>query len=480
MVLIKDSRVLFNEAENDCVTNRRRVNREWSHRTVLINPSLWNYFYVLAMLVLMVASPALCNYATEENTMGINYGRVGDNLPTSSGAVKIISSLGITRVRLFDPDAATSLALGGSGLEVVIGMGNDAIPPLIDPAVADQWIVQHIVPYVPSTNITTILVGNELFTDTTRASIWLQLVPAMKNLHSSLLSRGLSIKLSTAAELNTLSWSYPPSKGVFRTDVAVPVLTPLFQFLNDTNSYFYINVYPYFGWRDDSAFIPLDYALFTRKTPFIVDGSHSYYNLMDAQLDAIAAAMERLGFGNVRLAISETGWPTVGAAGNVGADTTTNAKTYNTNLIRHILGRKGTPRRPGIFIPTFIFALFNENLKPGGVSEQNWGVLYPNGTEVYSLQWKGLDNNATSASPMVAPAIAPSLPVVATPPSPSPPSASALSPSPSSSSSVDSSSVVPGVGPSAGPLSNSATNRAVLGWFSVTLAIFAAFLIPCV
>jgi exo-beta-1,3-glucanase (GH17 family) len=412
--------------------------------------------------------------------MGVNYGLVGNDLPAPTEAVKLVSGLGIGRVRLFAPDAATLLALGGSGLQVVIGMGNDAIPPLTDAAAADQWILTNIVPYVPSTNITTILVGNELFSDTSLSAVWLQLVPAMQNLRTSLQNRGLSnIKLSTAAELNTLGWSYPPSKGVFRTDIAVPVMTPLLSFLNDTDSYLFINVYPYFGWRDDQSYIPMDYALFTRQTPFIVDGNHSYYNLLDAQLDAVAAAMERVAFGNVRLAISETGWPTVGAAGNVGSDTTTNAKTYNTNLISYILSKKGTPRRPGIFIPTFVFALFNENLKPGGVAEQHWGVLYPNGTQVYPLQW----SNGTSASPVVAPTTSPS-PVVA--PAPAPASASAPAPAvaplvgssaiPGVSPIVNPAAVAPSVGPSAGPLDNSAARRATLGGLSVFLAIFVAFL----
>lgn len=405
--------------------------------------------------------------------MGINYGQVGNNLPPPSEAVPLISSLGIGRVRLFNPDATSLLALGGSGLQVVIGMGNDDIPPLTDPATANQWVVQNVLPYVPATNITTILVGNELFTDTSRNATWSQLVPAMQNLRTSLLSHGLgSIKLSTAAELNTLGWSYPPSKGVFRTDIAVSVMTPLLQFLNDTDSYLFINVYPYFGWRDDSGYIPMDYALFTRTTPFIQDGNFSYFNLLDAQLDAMAAAMELVGYGNVRLAISETGWPTVGAAGNNGTDATVNAKTYNTNLIRYVLGKKGTPRRPGLFVPTFVFALFNENLKPGGVAEQNWGVLYANGTQVYELSW-------TQGSVVSPPASAPALaaPVVA--PDVANPAAAPVVASPvvgsSSAPSVNPALVVPSAGPSPSPLENSAIRRATLGGLSVAMAIFAVF-----
>lgn len=399
--------------------------------------------------------------------MGINYGQVGNNLPPPSEAVPLATTLGIGRVRLFNPNAETLQALAGSGLQVVIGMGNDVIPSLTDPATADQWILQHIVPYYPSTNITTILVGNELFTDTSLSATWVQLVPAIQNLHTSLQSRNLSsIKLSTAAELNTLGWSYPPSKGVFRTDIAVSVMTPLLQFLNETGSYLYINVYPYFGWRDDSSYIPMDYALFTRTTPFTVDGNKSYFNLLDAQLDAMAAAMERVGYGSVRLAISETGWPTVGAAGSNGTDPTVNAKIYNTNLIEYVLGRKGTPRRPGVFVPTFVFALFNENLKPGGVAEQNWGVLYPNGSQVYELAWT--EKSIATEAPVSAPVPAP-VPVSIAPVPASSVPAPGVAPV-----ARGTGGAVAAVGPSAGPQENSGASRAAVGGLSVAVAIFVA------
>lgn len=339
--------------------------------------------------------------STEERTIGINYGRVGDNLPASAEAVKLIQGLGVGRVRIFDFDAGTISAFANTGLELIIGMGNDAIAPLATSAsAADEWISTNVVPYYPATNITYIMVGNELFVDSSSASIWLQLVPAIQNLHTSLQSRGLSaIKLSTAAELGILSSSYPPSNGVFRSDIAVPVLTPLLKYLESTSSYLFVNVYPYFGWATNAQSIPLDYALFARSTPFVTDGSYSYYSLLDAQVDALVAAMAAIGFTDVRLAISETGWPTLGDSNQPGANIT-NGQTYNNNLVKVILSSptRGTPRRPGVFIPTFIFALFNEDLKTGATTERNWGVLYPNGTPVYPLDIKSSSSSSPAGS----------------------------------------------------------------------------------
>lgn len=328
---------------------------------------------------------------TEPRTLGINYGRLGDDLPTASTTVKQIQDLGIGRVRIFDHDGPTIKAFAGSGLDFIIGMGNDEIPPLAtDASAADAWVVANVVPYYPATNIVYILVGNELFADQTRSAIWVQVVPAIQNIHKSLQNRNLSaIQVSTAAEYGILALSFPPSKGIFRTDIATQVMTPLLKYLDSTSSYLFINVYPYFGWAANSQYIPLDYALFTRNSTFTTDGQYEYRNLLDAQLDAMAAAMASVGYGNVRIAVSETGWPTVGDSNELGANIS-NAQTYNQNLVNHILSNptQGTPMRPGVFIPTFIFALYNENLKPGSTTERNWGLLYPNGNPVYTIDIK--------------------------------------------------------------------------------------------
>ncbi|KAG0617505.1 hypothetical protein M758_5G194300 [Ceratodon purpureus] len=356
----------------------------------------------LALLAFTWIAPAVATYPEEARTIGINYGRLGDNLPTASDTVKLIQDLGIGRVRIFDHDGPTIKAFAGSGLEFIIGMGNDEITVLgKDASAADAWIAANVVPYYPATNIVYIMVGNELFSDTANTAIWLQVVPAIQNLHASLQNRNLtSIRVSTAAEYGILAVSFPPSKGVFRTDVATQVMTPLLKFLDSTHAHLFVNVYPYFGWRDNSQYVPLDYALFTRSTVLTTDGKYQYSNLLDAQLDAMAAAMASVGYGNVRIALSETGWPTIGDSNEIGANLT-NAQTYNQNLVNHILSNptQGTPARPGIFIPTFIFALFNENSKPGPTTERNWGILYPNGKPVYPLDIKSVSAPTPGGSP---------------------------------------------------------------------------------
>ncbi|CAK9876865.1 unnamed protein product [Sphagnum jensenii] len=400
--------------------------------------SLWSLVSLLCIMV--CATPAaICqtgpqaesvsdpgSYPVEANTIGINYGQVADNLPTPQEAVLLIQSMKIGRVKLFDSDPAVMTALANTGLQVISALPNDGISAVASSSTtAEQWVQDNVLAYYPATDITTIHVGNELWSQPGFQPLWDQLMPCILNIHASLTYHNLSqaIKVSTAVAFNALATSYPPSAGVFSEEIAVPYVQPLLQFLSETHSYFYINAYPYFAWASDPAQIPLEYTLFeldsssssssssTASTTsvtaagVVLDGHLKYYNMLDAQLDAVNAAMEQLGYGDVRIAISETGWPTAGDPGQLGCNIP-NAANYNRRLVTKMLSTSssvlGTPSRPGIFIPTFIFALFNEDLKPGPGTERHWGLLYPNGTNVYSIDMTGqmgsFSFNSTSSS----------------------------------------------------------------------------------
>ncbi|KAK4487416.1 hypothetical protein RD792_005951, partial [Penstemon davidsonii] len=109
-----------------------------------------------------------------------------------------------------------------------------------------------------------------------------------------------------------------------------------------------------------------------------------YKTLFEAQLDAVFAAIDAIGFNDVKIVVSETGWPSKGAENEVGA-TTENAADYNGNLVRRVLTGGGTPLRPNEPLNVYLFALFNENLKTGATSENNYGLFYPNEQKVYDI-----------------------------------------------------------------------------------------------
>ena len=114
------------------------------------------------------------------------------------------------------------------------------------------------------------------------------------------------------------------------------------------------------------------------------DGELEYKNLFDAITDAVYSALERAGGGaSVKVVVTESGWP---SKENGDTATIENAWMYNNKLIEHVSAGGGTPKRPGEAIEAYLFAIFNEDLKPIG-TEQNFGLFYPNTTEVYHVDF---------------------------------------------------------------------------------------------
>jgi hypothetical protein len=213
------------------------------------------------------------------------------------------------------------------------------------------------------------------------SSIWPSLVPAMQQIYSALRSISLDtdIKVSTPHALGVLAVSFPPSAGVFQPNIAASIMAPLLSFLSSTQSPFMIDVYPYLAYlADGGQNIALNYALIEPGAVGFTDSNSGlhYSSLIDAQLDAIIYA----------LILTESGWPSEGDPNEIGASVA-NAEIYNNNLVRHVTVAQpsGTPLRPGVEIDTYIFELFNEDLKAGATSERNFGLYYPNLTQVYPI-----------------------------------------------------------------------------------------------
>ncbi|KAG8048014.1 hypothetical protein GUJ93_ZPchr0008g13264 [Zizania palustris] len=326
--------------------------------------------------------------------LGVNYGTVADDLPSAARSVELLRAAGAGSVKIYDANADILRALAGTGLPVSVMVPNEAIPSLAaSPAAADEWVAGNLAPHFPAAWVVYLLVGNEVLSNHAIAgSTWPNLVPAMANLRLSLLARGLGrVKVGTTLAMDALAASYPPSAGAFREDIAESVMRPLLQFLNATDSYYFVDAYPYFAWAANHQSISLDYALFqgAPSTHYVDPGTgFTYTNLLDQMLDAVVAAMAKLGYGNVKLAISETGWPTAGDIDELGANVH-NAATYNRNLAARMAKHPGTPARPGAKMPVFLFSMYNENQKPGPDTERHWGLYYPNGTWVYEVDLTG-------------------------------------------------------------------------------------------
>jgi exo-beta-1,3-glucanase (GH17 family) len=326
----------------------------------------------------------------EAGTVGVNYGRVANNLPNPAAVVQLLKQQGVAQVKLYDADPTVLRALANSGIKVVVALPNEQLAAAASrPSYALLWVRRNVAAYYPATQIHGIAVGNEVFASA--KNVTAQLVPAMTNVHAALARLGLdnAVKVSSPIALTALASSYPSSAGAFREDLAQAVMKPMLDFLAQTGSYLMVNAYPFFAYSGNAGDISLDYALF-RPNAGVLDSGNGlkYYSLLDAQLDAVFAAVSKLGnYNGVRVVVSETGWPSKGDANEAGASAA-NAAAYNGNLARRVLsGNAGTPRRPDADIDVYLFALFNENQKPGPTSERNYGVFYPNQQKVYDVDF---------------------------------------------------------------------------------------------
>ncbi|KAK7352124.1 hypothetical protein VNO80_17542 [Phaseolus coccineus] len=349
-------------------------------------------------LAILLFLPLFFSLANSQSFIGVNYGQVADNLPPPDSTAALLKSTSIGKVRLYGADPAIIKALANSGIGIVIGAANGDIPSLAsDPNAATQWVNANVLPYYPASNITLITVGNEILTLADQ-SLVSQLVPAMRNLQNALNAASVKIKVSTVHSMAVLTQSDPPSSGLFNPALQ-NTLKQLLAVLKDNKSPFTINPYPFFAYQSDTRAETLAFCLFQPNSGRVDSGNGKLYtNMFDAQVDAVHSALSAMGFQDIEIVVAETGWPSRGDSNEVGPSLE-NAKAFNGNLINHLRSLVGTPLMPGKSVDTYIFALYDEDLKPGPGSERAFGLFKTDGTMAYDAGLAKSSQQTPSTSP---------------------------------------------------------------------------------
>ncbi|KAI5675112.1 hypothetical protein M9H77_06062 [Catharanthus roseus] len=353
---------------------------------------IWHGIPLLLFALLSIAAGAF---------VGVNIGTDISNLPSATDVVALLKAHQITHVRLFDADGRMLTALADTGIEVMVSVTNEEILRIGEsPSVAAAWITKNIAAYVPSTNITAIAVGSEVLTSIPHAAP--VLVPAMNYLHKALVASNLNyqVKVSTPQSMDVIPKPFPPSTAAFNGTWNSTIFQIL-QFLKNTDSYYMLNAYPYYGYIYSNGIFPIDYALFQPLSSVkeIVDPNTllHYTSMFDAMVDATYNSISSYNFSGIPIVVTETGWPWYGGAKEPDA-TTQNAETFNNNLIRRVSNDSGPPSQQNIPINTYIYELFNEDKRPGPVSERNWGIFFTNGSSVYPINLGASASNNLNSS----------------------------------------------------------------------------------
>ncbi|KAL9238779.1 hypothetical protein vseg_013156 [Gypsophila vaccaria] len=334
-------------------------------------------FFLLLLLLLLAVSPTV-----SPSFVGANYGQVSDNLPPPSTVSHFLSTqTTITSLKLFDTSPDILRSFSHSPISLSLNIPNSLISSLSSPSSAQSWLATYLLPYYPTTRVLYLTVGNEVHL-TGDPTLMSDTVTTMHSLYQALQFYNLTrhIKVTTPHSLAILPPLMSPSSGHFDPGFVKSFFEPLLNFHRQTKSPFMVNPYPYFGFNASD----LDFAL-GNKNPGILDRGTKlrYYNMFDYLLDGVYSAMKRLGYEDVEINVGETGWPSAGDENEPFA-TMENAVAYNRNLVRRLKAGKGTPLMPNRTFETYIFALFNEDLKPS-TSERNYGLFKPDFSPVYDV-----------------------------------------------------------------------------------------------
>ncbi|CAI5513542.1 unnamed protein product [Closterium sp. Naga37s-1] len=309
----------------------------------------------------------------------------------------MLEANGVSKVKLFDADPNALTALANSDVEVMVMVRNEFLEGMaIKQENADNWVYNNLLDILPTgVKITSVSVGNEPFLKS-RHDFDKFLAPAVANMYRALQKVELDQRIKITVSFNTdiIKPKDDPALGEFQ-DVWVEQIKAIAKVINETGSFFSVNVYPFFSYKEtpqiDTDFIWFDNpgqgcVVFDNKT------KTQYCNIMDSSLDGVVYALERIGYPNMEVVIGEAGWPSDGHPNA----TLALAQSYNNGLMRHLLSGKGTPHRPNRLFTFYIFDLFDQDAKstaPGPDGHPNATLAlaqsYNNGLLRHLLSGKG-------------------------------------------------------------------------------------------
>ncbi|KAK9664403.1 hypothetical protein RND81_14G039200 [Saponaria officinalis] len=321
---------------------------------------------------LVVGILVAANLHLSDAHVGVLYGTMGDNLPAPKEVVcGLLASNNITRVRLLEPNKEVLTALKGKNVEVLLGFPNQDIFTTTTDPLFDQWVSVNVKPYVPDVKIKYIVLGTDLSRNSDHNKYTFGAFPVMQGIHKSLQKQGIKdVKVTTSCDPSIIMQNGPnPAPSTVKMwNESATFLKDVLKFISENGAPLFVNMHPYYELIKHPNEVKLDFALFNATGNVLTDGKLGYQNKFDAMLDSFYTALEKEGYPEMDVIISETGWPSAGGV----AATPENQKMYITNLVQHL--SKGTPKRPNKPIQVYL-NLFDENRRGRPEIEKHFGVF---------------------------------------------------------------------------------------------------------
>lgn len=173
-----------------------------------------------------------------------------------------------------------------------------------------------------------------------------------------------------------------PSEAEFRDEIKEEMVAAL-RFLQENDAPFPIDMVP--------SFFPKAYNV-DPLFPFVGESDHVirdvnravYTNAVEFLHDAYLWALRKLNVTDMKIIISQVGWPTDGYSnGNI-----TVTERFFKRLLPYVASNKGTPLRPGAPIDTFVHSFTDEN-KLADKFTRHWGIYHTNGKPKFKIDLTG-------------------------------------------------------------------------------------------
>ncbi|XP_073015709.1 glucan endo-1,3-beta-glucosidase 8-like [Primulina eburnea] len=343
-----------------------------------------NFSFILGLCLISWS----CNYSCADAFIGINWGRLSSQRLIPSMVVDLLLQNEINNVRIFQQVDNVLEAFYNSGINVTLGLSNNALVNYLNETEAKGWVEDKIIRYKNVLHFRYVTIGNNPFSRTFFNKTYDHAVDVLAIMQTQLNKHDMSSVKATIphyTDVFNLTNTSRPSETDFREDIKESMVKYV-TFLRKNDAPFFLSVFPIHFVNNNS--LDFDFAFMDNRSSHKVnDGNATYTNAFELLYDSCHWALAKANASSVKIVIGAVGWPTDSYPGaNV-----TNAERFYKSFLPFIASGKGTPMRPNQTINVFLNNLSDENrlFLELGSFQRHWGIYKFNGEPKYRIDFSG-------------------------------------------------------------------------------------------